>query len=439
MRTKLFISHATPKDNEFAAWLATKLELHGYDVWVDIKKLNPAVDFWNTIESTIRNDTAKFLFVATTTSILGNRDGVKKELAVADRVRNNGLEDFIIPLRADDVPFDSFPVEVLRQNAIDFCNDWAIGLIKLLDYLKEQNVSKTATAAEQMTQALERWKNVSASDSANVVFQKDYYYSNLFPIILPHNLYAYNNKSIIPFLKNNHMPRKILEDCVITFVCPNCVKNFLEYEVDSYILDVRTMLNADTSIKFFDIEIKNPRLVCVNLINWTICNMFYHNGMRLYKPTDKTESKKRYFFKRDVKSKRHKDSRDKALSGKYNDQNWHYAQSAYFTSFPFSGILFRAHLLFTDSNNNTISDTHQQSARRSKGKLFFNNEWRNMLQAAMYLHSGGRDEINVDLCCLQNRLIIMSKPYVFTSEKGYIEPSLDPLINTDGGFDDEDA
>ena len=65
---KIFISHATPDDNEFAAWLATKLELHGYDVWVDIHKLNPATDFWKTIESTIRNDAVKFLFAATKVS-----------------------------------------------------------------------------------------------------------------------------------------------------------------------------------------------------------------------------------------------------------------------------------------------------------------------------------------------------------------------------------
>ena len=45
----VFISHATPVDNTFAVWLATKLELCGYRVWVDINNLSPSVDFWKTI------------------------------------------------------------------------------------------------------------------------------------------------------------------------------------------------------------------------------------------------------------------------------------------------------------------------------------------------------------------------------------------------------
>lgn len=49
MKDTVFISHATPADNTFAAWLATKLELCGYNVWVDINNLSPSVDFWNKI------------------------------------------------------------------------------------------------------------------------------------------------------------------------------------------------------------------------------------------------------------------------------------------------------------------------------------------------------------------------------------------------------
>ena len=48
MKDTIFISHATPTDNIFAAWLATKLELCGYKVWVDLNDLAPSVDFWNT-------------------------------------------------------------------------------------------------------------------------------------------------------------------------------------------------------------------------------------------------------------------------------------------------------------------------------------------------------------------------------------------------------
>ena len=79
MKDTVFISHATPDDNIFAAWLATKLELCGYKVWVDLNNLNPSVDFWETIDKTIRENTIKFIFIASKTSCDARRDGIKKE------------------------------------------------------------------------------------------------------------------------------------------------------------------------------------------------------------------------------------------------------------------------------------------------------------------------------------------------------------------------
>jgi hypothetical protein len=39
-RTKLFISKATPGDDAFALWLATRLEAEGYEVFADILDLD---------------------------------------------------------------------------------------------------------------------------------------------------------------------------------------------------------------------------------------------------------------------------------------------------------------------------------------------------------------------------------------------------------------
>jgi hypothetical protein len=35
-RDVVFISHATPDDNEFVRWLGTRLTGYGYKVWADI-------------------------------------------------------------------------------------------------------------------------------------------------------------------------------------------------------------------------------------------------------------------------------------------------------------------------------------------------------------------------------------------------------------------
>lgn len=180
MRTKLFISHATPVDNKFAAWLAARLELHGYDTWVDIESLDPSVDFWITIENAIRETSIMFLFIATRSSVLGNRDGVKKELAVADRVRKATQSDFILPLRVDDVSFDDFPVELVRLNGIDFNPDWGTGLIRLLDYLEKRNIPKTNSSSIRMNQALQRWKIAVKSTNVISLQEDDIYYSKVF-------------------------------------------------------------------------------------------------------------------------------------------------------------------------------------------------------------------------------------------------------------------
>jgi len=439
MRTKLFISHATPTDNKFAAWLAAKLELHGYDVWVDIKELNPASDFWETIEKEIRENTIKFLFVATITSVLGNRDGIKKELAVADRVRKSGVSDFIVPLRADDVSFDDLPVEAIRQNTIDFNNDWASGLLILLDYLEKQNINKLNLAADRMTDALNRWRKLSTNDTSNVVTVNDKYYSNLFPVTLPKFMYTYNDVNIETELKKRHKPYKKFENCIFTFVCPYCVKSYCGYDTENHSLELKSLIESDEAMTFYEVEIKRPSSVCINLINWEICNVFYSRGMRLYKPNDEIESKKKYFFKSGVKSKRHEnDKYGKSLSGKYKGKNWHYAQSAYFTTAPFVGILVRSHLLFTDSKNNILSDAQQIIARRSKGKRFFNNDWRDLLQSSMFSHSGGKTEVVLNLCCGQSSLSISREPYIFEANKGYIEPKIEPIENLHGGYENDD-
>ena len=439
MRSVLFISHATPEDNEIAAWLAAKLELHGYCVWVDIKSLDPSSDSWGEMESTIRENTIRFLFVATKHSVLGNRDGIKKELAVADSVRKKVIPNFIVPLRFDDMSFGDFSVEIIRRQAIDFHGDWAEGLIQLLEYLEKHNIEKTIFPSEKIEKTLQRWKDVSTSDKAKVINKTDYYYSNLFPIKLSNYLYIYNNLEIEQILKSKHIPYKKIGNCIATLACSDCIQQFYGSFVPFEKLELYNILKSDISIESFSTLIKQPHNLCVSLINWNIDNLFFRSGLKKYKATINNQSKNRYYFERGYKSKRAEKSRFKSLSGSYRDKFWHYAQSAYYTNFPYEGIIFRAHLLFTDNNNTPISDNRQITARRSKGRLFFNNEWRNMLQAAIYSYAEGKDNIVLNLCCNSNVLIIESRPYTFSSEKGYIEPVNDPIESfTEGHYENEE-
>jgi|GEM_PF-3873300 len=61
MRDTIFISHATPEDNEFTIWLASRLELMGYKVWIDKNELLGGESFWEDIEKAITEKAVKFL------------------------------------------------------------------------------------------------------------------------------------------------------------------------------------------------------------------------------------------------------------------------------------------------------------------------------------------------------------------------------------------
>ena len=146
MRNKIFISHATPDDNDFTKWLSLKLVGLGYEVWCDVLFLDKGADFWKIIEKEIRENAIKFLLV--TTEIAIKREGVLREITVAEKVKKVLKDDnFIIPLMVDEkLSYDDLPPEIIRINAIDFKKSWATGLIDLLDALEKQLVYKNSPA-----------------------------------------------------------------------------------------------------------------------------------------------------------------------------------------------------------------------------------------------------------------------------------------------------
>ncbi len=62
-RDIVFISHATPEDNDFTIWLASRLQLLGYKVWIDKNGLLGGEKFWEEIDQVIRYKAIKVLLV----------------------------------------------------------------------------------------------------------------------------------------------------------------------------------------------------------------------------------------------------------------------------------------------------------------------------------------------------------------------------------------
>ena len=119
----------------------------GFDVWCDANKLLGGEDFWQEIERTLRNETAKFLIVISGNAYSSTntlRDGIAKELALADIVKKQ-IQDphFIVPVRLDDTDFGDFSIELVRTNGVDCSANWAAGLSRILEIFERDSVPKS--------------------------------------------------------------------------------------------------------------------------------------------------------------------------------------------------------------------------------------------------------------------------------------------------------
>ena len=211
---------------------------------------------------------------------------------------------------------------------------------------------------------------------------------------------------------------------IVTFACNKCICDWCLREVDFIKLDTKDAIQNHTLPNtYLGESISNLSRDIVSIVNWMIGEMFYKHGLRRYKSNSGKTSKNVYFFPNGAKSKRFATSREKALSGTYRSiKRWHFGLSGYYTNYPMSGIIFKWHIIFTDEKGIPLPDASQIAARRSKGRLMFNKQWKEWLQASMFFLSGGTENIFYTPCCEENAMYIRSQSERFISEKSYIEP-----------------
>ncbi|WP_175573173.1 toll/interleukin-1 receptor domain-containing protein, partial [Pseudomonas syringae] len=144
-RRLVFISHANPEENDFVRWLGVQLASAGYEVWSDVTKLIGGELFWEDIEDAIRHHTAKFILVVSSAAL--KKEGVKDEIHLAVTVeRSDKIENFLLPVRVDDVPYSDFKGNIARKNVIDFKAGWAPALARVFQVLERDGIPKGAIA-----------------------------------------------------------------------------------------------------------------------------------------------------------------------------------------------------------------------------------------------------------------------------------------------------
>nr|WP_229171486.1 toll/interleukin-1 receptor domain-containing protein [Bradyrhizobium altum] len=137
-RDTIFLIKASPADDEFALWLAPKLEAEGYRVFADILTLQPGDRWRRQINQALQYRAAKILLICRDATLADPH--VQDDLDIAlEMGKELGDTRFVIPLRLE-------PGKKIKgvgdAIAVDFVRGWGEGVGLLLDALQRQKVPR---------------------------------------------------------------------------------------------------------------------------------------------------------------------------------------------------------------------------------------------------------------------------------------------------------
>ncbi len=435
-RRIIFLSHATPQNNVFATWLATQLAIAGYEVWCDVTKLLGGEQFWNDITEAITDHAFRFLFASTIES--NRKPGTERELNIAlEAQKKYGLKDFIIPLKADQFPFQATLQSIRQLNFIRFDESRSAGLSQLLKLLEREGAPKSQTAGPA---CVSEWYRRSLEPQRQVVVSNETYFSNWFRLYLPKHLRFHCFKG----------PENQLEAVASAFAHPYRVHG--PYLVAfSPVKDVREQLgaqwdatkSAETLTVAFsqngDEDLKIDSFTANNIVNDLVRQAWEkemsRQGLQSYALASGLLA---FFFKNEHLQKNkafftafgsrrayrqlvgHKSKRT-AEGVRRPDGFWHYAISASPQLVPFARLVLRHHVVFTDDGKTPWQNSQRMhKARRGVCKNWWNREWRDRL-FAFCATIGSRDRVLVISVGTQQSIRVAMVPMSFVSPWTYYE------------------
>ena len=417
MKDLIFISHASPDDNYKASWLASKLKILGYRVWVDVQDLRTGDSFWPEIERKIRKETVRFIMIVTNhynEKASTPRSGVRKEIACADTIRD--IERLIYPVKFDDCDYGDFPIDILELNANNFFDNWGVGLKKLLKEFDDDKIIRN----EQDLNPLSLWYESQKIENS-FLKREERYFSNWFRLNIPKNISLHFPKEF----KNdflNELPFTFIryENAILTFHDGNTYEDKF---LDSFDLQTEDFFQ-ETDLRLNDqITIKEPPKKIVSLLNKALKSYYIKLGLHKYQLSGKREA---YFFPYNELNKKqislkHLGRTRKALVGNQLGVYWHYGISHKVDLLPFPHYKIYHHLFFSDLEKKLVDKRSQIIYRRSIPSDWYNRDWLDLLLACFTKLCG--DEYGViKLYEVVGRDITISPlPELYNSNIGYNE------------------
>lgn len=441
MRDTLFISHATPEDNEFTIWLASRLELMGYKIWIDKEGLLGGERFWKEIDGVIRKDACKVLLVYSDNICYENepgelKTGINKEIELAESIAaNERIKDFIIPLHIDNSRFDLF-VGSNMLNHIPFSENWAKGFEQLLKKLQKDKVPISNKLEES---SIAKWFENEYINKNDIVDKPELYYSSWWSFDdMPNEffIYVFENKAQAEVIyKTNDIPIGKISNVLTSFEGELRTLVQRDNELininpkEKHVISISDLLFGYEKEKFPTHRDSENHLK--KLLNQCFFQLMKQRRLYWYELSNKKFAY--YYVPNTLRNNRitfnypyrgnHKKKKTKTLFGKYKSLgNWHYAISSKPSLFPFIGFDLKSHLIFTTNGYQSWDDKNKMhSQRRAKGRRFFNEEWRDMQLAFIQGLKDSNGRISIEIA--KDKLLIFKEwTEMFWADFGYLEP-----------------
>jgi hypothetical protein len=379
-RRLIFISHATPDQNAMTVWLASRLTAAGYAVWNDVEQLMGGDPFWGDIQTALREETIKFLLLVSRTSV--TREGVLTELQEAKNLSRT-LNDprFVIPIRVDDLPWAEFPMQVARNNGIDFERDWGTGLSKLFATLEREGVPRTASISD-----IEQIAAFQERSTAAVTNTPEFGLVSAIPILsLPERVFysfasAASEKELREVQPEIRVPCAAHGRLLVSFAPHDDLRAAAPKELaleDRFALS-RRIFTAGTSKTGPDVSKQTARNYVANMTRQALERFLEDRGLKRmnaatwYVPLNWKEDNRASFKRSDGKATY------RFLVGKAKEHTWHFGVSVRVATGDWN-IRLVPQVLFSANGGEPYAD--QKQLRRRHCKLLWNDTWRDRLVA----------------------------------------------------------
>ncbi|MFK4652608.1 hypothetical protein ABIF97_002542 [Bradyrhizobium japonicum] len=451
-REVIFISHANPKDNEFAVWLAQQLTLCGYSVWCDVNNLSPGDRFWEDIENCIRNRCAKVIVVLSKTS--QSASGVLDEIDLAIRVeRASQLTRFVLPVRLDDLPFAEVRANLGRKNIIDFHKNWATGLKSIIDVLARDRVPRIDGAALNALNF-----GAQKSHAVRVIDRPERLTSNWLAIRkLPPFVYYYDvaapleQVEAIAAAMRTPSFRHLRLIGMFSDAKQSAPSEYSEMLTERYKVDIETFL-AGRSTNAPSIKPRDAHNMVVSMLRQAWNKEMTDRGLKSfamasnslawYMPSNLLDRNTVTFLDSDQKKRR-------KVMVNWSERRkvfWHFAVEAR----PSLGLqpryTLRQHVIFTaDGQTPLVSKERMHVLRRRFCKSWWNDRWRDLLIGFVAWLNSSPDKLTLDASLqveLDQQLLSFISPLSLDSGESSadgrnLEPDDDELSDDDSDISDE--